>query len=106
MRRKEQILSLLLALAPICRGQMLDAAKLKQPPTDMWPTYHGDYSGRRYSPLKQINSSNVKGLTLAWMTKTDSIPDGARIGGTGPEPNPNAPAAIKGVPLMVRRLAL
>ena len=29
-----------------------------------WPMYNGDYSGRRHSPLKQINSSNVKNLAL------------------------------------------
>ena len=32
--------------------------------------YHGDYSGRRYSPLTQINSSNVKGLATAWSYRT------------------------------------
>jgi acido-empty-quinoprotein group A len=101
MRRKELILPLLLALAPVCRGQMLDPARLKQPPTDMWPTYHGDYTGRRYSPLKQIDSSNVKGLTLAWIWKTNSISDGAKMGGSGPEPSSNALATVKGEPLMV-----
>ena len=29
----------------------LDQALLLKPPTDAWPTYHGDYSGRRYSTL-------------------------------------------------------
>jgi alcohol dehydrogenase (cytochrome c) len=50
-------------------GQMLDPAKLLQKPTDTWPTYNGDYSGRRFSELKQINSTNVKGLSLAWVTR-------------------------------------
>jgi len=45
----------------------LDPAKLLQPPTDTWPTYSGDYSGRRFSPLKRINSSNVKNLSLAFV---------------------------------------
>jgi alcohol dehydrogenase (cytochrome c) len=31
-----------------------------------WTTYNGDFSGRRYSPLDQINAGNVKNLTLAW----------------------------------------
>jgi glucose dehydrogenase len=31
-----------------------------------WPTYNGDYSGRRFSHLSKINESNVKSLTLAW----------------------------------------
>ena len=34
--------------------------------TDDWPTYSGDYSGKRYSALTQVNQSTVKDLTLAW----------------------------------------
>jgi alcohol dehydrogenase (cytochrome c) len=33
-----------------------------------WPIYSGDYSGKRYSALKQVNRSNVQHLELAWMT--------------------------------------
>ena len=32
-------------------AQGLDPAALLKPPTDTWPTYNGDYSGRRFSPL-------------------------------------------------------
>ena len=35
-----------------------------------WTTYNGDYSGRRYSSLNQINKANVKSLTLAWAFPT------------------------------------
>jgi len=52
--------------------QGLDPAALLKPPTDTWPTYNGDYTGRRYSPLKQIDSSNVKSLTLAWAFQANS----------------------------------
>jgi alcohol dehydrogenase (cytochrome c) len=45
----------------------LDSAKLLNPGTDSWPGYNGDYSGRRFSALAQINVSNVKGLSLAWL---------------------------------------
>jgi glucose dehydrogenase len=31
-----------------------------------WPTYGHDAGGQRYSPLTQINGSNVTGLTRAW----------------------------------------
>jgi alcohol dehydrogenase (cytochrome c) len=31
-----------------------------------WPTLNGDYTGRRYSPLTQINQSNVTKLREAW----------------------------------------
>jgi alcohol dehydrogenase (cytochrome c) len=40
---------------------------LAKPATDSWPTYSGDYSSRRFSPLTQINQSNVKNLSLAWV---------------------------------------
>ena len=43
-------------------------ADLLKPLKDSWPTYNGDYTGKRYSALAQINQSNVKHLTLAWMT--------------------------------------
>src|SRR5437879_6238007 len=37
-----------------------------------WPTYNGDYSGRRHSPLSQINQDNVRQLTLAWTAQMNS----------------------------------
>src|SRR5215831_14616702 len=39
-------------------------------PGDGWPTYHGDYSGKRHSALTQITPQNVAGLTLAWAFQT------------------------------------
>jgi len=36
-------------------------------PTTSWPTFNGDYSGRRFSPLTQITAANVKSLSLAWI---------------------------------------
>jgi acido-empty-quinoprotein group A len=47
-------------------AQGLDPAALLKPATDTWPTYNGDYSGRRFSTLDQINAENVSSLTLAW----------------------------------------
>jgi acido-empty-quinoprotein group A len=41
---------------------------------DLWPTYNGDYSGRRFSPLTQINQSNVRNLGLAWAYRTNAVP--------------------------------
>jgi alcohol dehydrogenase (cytochrome c) len=60
------------ALVPVfLAAQTLDPAQLHKPlgTTDGWTTYSGDYSGKRYSALKQLNQSNVKNLTLAWSTK-------------------------------------
>jgi alcohol dehydrogenase (cytochrome c) len=50
----------------------LDNTKLLRPPTDSWPTYHGDYSGRRYSTLSKINSSNINSLSLAWVYRINT----------------------------------
>jgi acido-empty-quinoprotein group A len=63
-------------------AQGLDPALLLKPPTTSWPTYNGDYSGRRYSTLKQINASNIGSLTLGWAFQAHS-------------------AAIKSTPLLV-----
>jgi len=55
-------------------AQTLDPAKLSQPPTDTWPTYNGDYSGRRFSPLKDIRLDNIRELSLAWMYRVKTGP--------------------------------
>src|SRR4051794_7181360 len=55
-------------------AQGLDPADLLKPPTTTWPTYNGDYSGRRYSTLNQINKRNVASLRMAWSFQTHSDP--------------------------------
>ena len=35
-----------------------------------WPLYGRDYSNQRYSPLKQINKTNIDQLNLAWKFNT------------------------------------
>lgn len=57
----------------------LNPAKLQQPPTDSWPTYNGDYSGRRFSPLTNINDANIQSLSLDWIYRINSGED--RYGG-------------------------
>jgi alcohol dehydrogenase (cytochrome c) len=69
-------------------GQGLDPAALLKHPPASWPTYNGDYSGRRFSALTQINSSNVHQLSLAWA---------ARFSGS----NPGGGVQIKSTPLLV-----
>ncbi len=54
-------------LATHLYAQGLNPAELLKLPTTAWPTYNGDYSGRRFSPLTQINSSNVDQLALQWV---------------------------------------
>ena len=53
--------------APFAAAQGLDPAALLKPATNTWPTYNGDYSGRRFSTLDQINATNINSLTLAWI---------------------------------------
>jgi hypothetical protein len=43
-------------------GQGLDPKGISKPLASSWPTYNGDYSGRRFSKLSQINGANVKNL--------------------------------------------
>jgi alcohol dehydrogenase (cytochrome c) len=86
--------------------QILDPALLTKPATDAWPTYNGDYSGRRFSTLSQINKGNVKHLSLAWVYRLRVGPTPrAIIGGEGPSPEgpPSDPgvSTIKSTPLMV-----
>src|SRR6202047_4840193 len=100
----------LLFFSSVMLGQMLDPAKLLKQPIDSWPTYNGDYSGRRFSPLKQINQLNVKAMTLAWILHPGAGQNspGAIVGGMGPATPPVAGREtgfgglqIKATPLML-----
>jgi alcohol dehydrogenase (cytochrome c) len=72
-----------LAAVPSNQGG-LDPATIGRPLADSWPTYSGDYTGRRYSKLTQINQSTVKNLTLAWVGRvTAGPPPGMGGGGRG-----------------------
>jgi alcohol dehydrogenase (cytochrome c) len=45
-----------------------------QPGEDVeWPTVNGTLDGQRYSPLTQIDSSNVTGLKVAWQFRAKTI---------------------------------
>ena len=52
----------------VALSQGLDPALLLKPATDAWPSYAGDYSQRRFSTLTQIDTSNVRHLSLAWVS--------------------------------------
>jgi len=80
----------------------LDRKLLGKPPVEAWPTYHGDYSGRHYSTLDQINQSNVKALSLAWLYRINTGKVGAIVGGEGADgAAAGGNLAIKAIPLMV-----
>ena len=38
-----------------------------------WRTYGGDEGSTRYSPLDQINRTNIKNMRVAWVWKSDSL---------------------------------
>src|SRR3954454_3495831 len=79
------------ALAP---SQLLEPHKLLEPPTNAWPTYNGDYSGKRYSTLTQINASNIDSLALTWMFR---IPSVGTLRGVGAPDIKSTPLMVKGV---------
>jgi len=64
----------------------LDSAALLNPLGDAWPSYSGDYTGRRYSSLKQIDQANVKNLSLAWVSRLAGGPGGPGAPGGGAPP--------------------
>src|ERR1700749_4940344 len=94
-----------LAIPASLFAQVVDKNMLLHPPADSWPTYHGDYSGRRYSTLNQINADNVKNLSLAWIYRANTPAEGAITGGEGPETPPPGSGGfgldIKSTPLLV-----
>jgi alcohol dehydrogenase (cytochrome c) len=54
------------ALPPPSGPPALDPAAILEPAKDSWPTYHGDYSGRHHSTLREITPDNVHQLALQW----------------------------------------
>jgi alcohol dehydrogenase (cytochrome c) len=81
MRRLTAVLFLISVLGPWganLRGQQSRAGArsaaqvsahdlLAAPVGENWPSYNGDYTGRRFSSLHQINRSNVAQLRAAWV---------------------------------------
>src|SRR6516165_3277360 len=72
--RAVALASLLLVAAV---GVSLSAAEPTSGEIADWPFYGGDAGGSRYSPLTQINKSNVTELKVAWEYHTGDISDGS-----------------------------
>jgi len=88
LKKMKRLLLALALLATTVFGQgSLTPARLLQPSTDSWPTYNGDYSGRRFSTLSKVNANNINSLSLAWVFRA--------VTGT------NLNATIKSTPLVV-----
>ncbi len=102
----------ILLVPALLAAQGLDPAELlkKLGTTGDWSTYSGDYSGKRYSSLTQLNQSTVKSLTLAWSSKLVAGTQGRRpgrnliVGGVGTL-EAGALANVKGSILQVNGIA-
>jgi len=88
LRISTKILVASALLVATAESQSLKPYKLMEPPTDTWPMYNGDYSGRRFSTLNRINDSNISSLSLAWVYRVNV--SGGGFGGS-----------IKATPLLV-----
>lgn len=117
MRTNRLLLTLSLLALPIAlagEAPSLDPKRLVQPLGEDWPTYSGDYTGKRFSPLTQVDRTTVKRLSLAWTARlTAGTGAGGPmrfrmgggppviVGGNGPDNLPAVPANVKGTPLMI-----
>ena len=100
MRLTTLLLTAGLATLPILaggQGRGVDPARLLKPLSDAWPTYSGDYTGKRYSTLKQINQATVRNLTLAWVARLNEGPgDAGGFGGRGGRGGGGTPVIVGG----------
>ena len=64
--------------AQIEKAPNFTADDLSAAPTDNWPTVGGSLRNERYSPLDQIDTSNVSQLKGVWMTHLDGSGVGAK----------------------------
>ena len=76
---------LLLAAGLSAQQSGLTIQQIQQPSPTSWPTYNGDYSGKRFSTLARVTDRNVKHLSLAWLYDLPS----------------NGGGVVKGTPLLV-----
>lgn len=70
---------------------MLDPSTIGKAPVGSWPTFNGDYSGQRFSTLRQIHPDNLNRLEPQWVYRITDV--GAQRGAPVP--------IIKCTPLLV-----
>lgn len=71
-----------LAIAPntttrLASGEMgpgVSFAQVAQPVAGTWPSYNGNMSGNRFSPLQQISTANVQQLAPQWIFQIPGAP--------------------------------
>src|SRR5687767_13586822 len=57
----------LILCAPLLAVAQVSPEAIAVSPNTEWLTYHGDYSARRHSSLKQITPANAKSLVAKWV---------------------------------------
>jgi alcohol dehydrogenase (cytochrome c) len=106
------VAALLVANAPaqVTFTRLLNSAKEPQ----NWLTYSGDYAGRRFSTLDQVNTANVRSLVAKWVHQTGAtgkfettplVVDGI-LYGTGPDDRAFALDARTGRPIWLYQRTL
>lgn len=90
MRSRRTLASV--AILVLCAAAV---AAQQQSRTGEWTHYGGDPGGLKYSPLAQIDRTNVSKLQLAWEWKTEEVP--LKEFGTFPGAFQNTPLMIDGV---------
>src|SRR5689334_17970823 len=97
VKKSVLLLAFVSATVPLlAQSSSLDPADLLKPLSENWTSYSGDYSGKRYSLLKQVDVNAVKNLSLAWAntdlrtgcgpTGVSSSDEGAGRGGAAAAP--------------------
>jgi acido-empty-quinoprotein group A len=89
MRGPQWLRLVLLACVPILAAAQEASHPSIPHGSSEWSTYNGDYSGRRFSPLKQVDKASVHRLALAWLFQTGLVNQGGMIN------------SIKSTPLVV-----
>ena len=79
---KTLLTSFLITTALFAQGGGVTPQELLKPLKESWPSYNGDYTGRRFSALDAVDTTTVKNLSLAWSIRL--------------APGPNAPAGRGG----------
>jgi len=87
------VTSMLMAPALLPGQGILNPADALKPLADQWTSYSGDFTGKRFSALKQVNTNTVKNLSLQWVSTgittacgpngTPPVTDGGGGGGRG-----------------------
>ena len=65
---------------PVAKGVNYERILNARDEPQNWLTYYGAYNGQRYSPLDQINASNVGQITPQWVFQAGNT--GLRSGAT------------------------